>query len=143
MTSCTKQMFPTSCSINDIPFDKWIKLWDAVQLSQKLPAVNNPSSPSTPFTIYGLLTVSGTTVSTALQYLTQVTDWDLGMLTGLNIQIGTSLAGYRIPATIKRSDTATSSAHSQSQRQRSCTSNSSDFTDNRPGIDAERTESSI
>jgi hypothetical protein len=95
----------------NVPFENWVKLCDAVQLSQKFPAVVNPSDPSTPFTIYGffqLLTTSGTTVPSALQYLAQVTGWDDVMLTELNTQLGTPLAGYKVPKAIDQLATATS-----------------------------------
>ena len=94
-----------------VPFAKWRMLLQAVQLSQKYPAVVNPNDPSTPFTIYGffqLLTVSTTTVTTALQYLTQVTGWDGAMLTDLNTQFNTTVAGYMDPASIQQLDAATS-----------------------------------
>jgi hypothetical protein len=95
-----------------VPFSNWVKLWHGVQLNQKFPPVTNPTNQSVPFSIYGffqLVVTSGSTVADALEYLSNVTGWDDGMLTDLNTQfnINTTLPDYANPSVVHRLDTAT------------------------------------
>jgi hypothetical protein len=114
--SALKWMSPADvmyeADVPPVPFSSWVKLLQGVQLNQKFPPVTNPTNQSVPYSIYGffqLVVTSGSTVANALEYLSNVTGWDDGMLTDLNAQfnINTTLSDYANPSIVHRLDTAT------------------------------------
>ncbi|KAF3936975.1 hypothetical protein ABW19_dt0208542 [Dactylella cylindrospora] len=84
-------------------FASWRSLYKAIQLSIKYPPVENVSDSSNPFTFFGMIT---TPTSQRLEYLAQLTGWDLPTLKSLETHYGLDDSLYVKPETYEKLDIA-------------------------------------